>query len=170
MIMSVVLIKKLFFTSGLYRLPLFLTCLCTPFMLWAEEPAKESPKKLVFSSEPVGVDVILQLVLSMALVIGVIILFAWLMRRVGSFSGQAGGTLRILGGLSLGTREKLVLVKVGDTQLLLGVAPGRVSKLHVLDAPVIQEGSPEGSKDSESKENGTVRFSDRLKTALGKGT
>ena len=166
MIMNAVLIKKLFFTSGLYRLPLFLTCLCAPFMLWAEEPAKESPKKLVFSSEPVGVDVILQLVLSLALVIGIIILFAWLMRRAGGLHGQAGGTLRILGGLSLGTREKLVLVKVGETQLLLGVAPGQVRKLHVLDTPIAQE----SLKDSGSEKNEVVGFSDRLKTALGKGS
>lgn len=164
--MNAVLTKKLFFMSGLYRGLLFLICICIPFMLQAEEPAKESPKKLVFSSEPVGIDVILQLVLSLALVIGVIILFAWLMRRAGGLHGQAGGTLRILGGLSLGAREKLVLVKVGETQLLIGVAPGQVRKLHVLDTPVTQE----NSRDSGSEKNEAVGFSDRLKTALGKGS
>ena len=162
--MNAVLIKKLFVASGLHRLLFILSCLCFPFILWAEEPVKESPKKLVFSSEPIGADVILQLVLSMVLVIGVIILFAWLMRRVGRFSGQTGGTLRILGGLSLGTREKLVLVKVGDTQLLLGVAPGRINKLHVLGTPVIEDESKEPG--GEQKE--ATGFSARLKAALGK--
>ncbi|MCK4950317.1 MAG: flagellar biosynthetic protein FliO [Gammaproteobacteria bacterium] len=166
--MNAVLIKKLFFMTGLYRGLLFVAGICIPFMLQAEEPAKESPKKLVFSSDPVGVDVILQLVFSMALVIGVIILFAWLMRRAGGFQGKAGGTLRILGGLSLGTREKLVLVKVGDTQLLLGVAPGQVRKLHVLDTPVIQEGSQGSPKDTEREQNEAIGFSARLKTAMGK--
>ena len=88
------------------------------------------------------------------------------MRRAGGLHGQAGGTLRILGGLSLGTREKLVLVKVGETQLLLGVAPGQVRKLHVLDTPIAQE----SLKDSGSEKNEAVGFSDRLKTALGKGS
>jgi flagellar protein FliO/FliZ len=41
--------------------------------------------------------------------------------------------LAILGGLSLGVRERLVLIKVGDQQLLLGITPGRMEKLLVLE-------------------------------------
>ena len=48
----------------------------------------------------------------------------------------AGGGLRILGGLSMGARERVVLLQVGDTQLLVGVAPGRVQTLHVLEQPL----------------------------------
>lgn len=41
--------------------------------------------------------------------------------------------MRLMGGLSLGGREKLLVVEVGEIQLVLGVAPGRVQTLHVLE-------------------------------------
>ena len=79
---------------------------------------------------------LLQLTLGMLLVLGLIVIIAWLLKRTGRFQMAAGGGLRILGGLSMGARERVVLMQVGETQLLLGVAPGRVQTLHVLDEPL----------------------------------
>ncbi len=42
----------------------------------------------------------------------------------------------------MGPRERVVLVQVGKQQLLLGVAPGRIQTLHVLDEPVTDATSP----------------------------
>ena len=36
----------------------------------------------------------------------------------------------------MGPRERIVLLEVGETQLLIGVAPGRIQTLHVLASPV----------------------------------
>ena len=36
----------------------------------------------------------------------------------------------------MGPRERVVLLQVGNAQLLLGVTPGRIQSLHVLDEPV----------------------------------
>lgn len=77
-----------------------------------------------------------QLTLGMLLVLGLILAIAWLLKRSGRFQTGAGGGLRILGGLSMGARERVVLIQAGETQLLLGVAPGRVQTLHVLDQPL----------------------------------
>jgi flagellar protein FliO/FliZ len=50
-----------------------------------------------------------------------------------AFSGGGGSAnLEMLAQLPLGTRERAVLVRVGDTQVLIGVAPGSVRTLHVL--------------------------------------
>ena len=38
--------------------------------------------------------------------------------------------------LPLGQKERAVLIRAGNTQILRGVAPGRVSTLHVLTEPV----------------------------------
>lgn len=165
--MNAVLLSKLHLKSGLCISLFFFSCLGVSFASNDKEPVTESTKKLVFSNEPFGVDVILQLVLSMVLVIGVIILFAWLMRRAGGFNKHAGNTLQVLGGLSVGTREKVVLIRVGDTQLLLGVAPGQVRKLHELDIKGNHRDAFDKNNGREKKEPG---FSDRLKTALGKGS
>lgn len=88
--------------------------------------------------EPMAVGYLLQLTLGLLVVLIAIGGGVWLLRRVGRFQSGADGALRILGGLSLGTRERVVLMQVGETQLLLGVAPGKVEALHVLDRPVTE--------------------------------
>jgi flagellar protein FliO/FliZ len=88
------------------------------------------------SQDPVAMTSLWQLTLGMLLVLGLIVAIAWLLKRTGRFQMAAGGGLRILGGLSMGSRERVVLIQAGETQLLLGVAPGRVQTLHVLDQPL----------------------------------
>lgn len=73
--------------------------------------------------------------LALLLVIGLILLCSWLLRRMGSGRSLAGQPLRVLGSTMLGQRERVVIVEVADTWLVLGVAPGQVSKLHELPAP-----------------------------------
>jgi flagellar protein FliO/FliZ len=99
------------------------------------------------SGEPVD---LLQWSLAMAAVLAAIIGLAWLMRRLGKFSSIQSARFRVLAALPVGTRERVVLVQVGDKQLVLGVAPGQVRSLCVLegseligaaeDAPVLQGG------------------------------
>jgi flagellar protein FliO/FliZ len=49
---------------------------------------------------------------------------------------STGGMLKIIGGISMGSRERIVLLQVGSEQLLVGVSPGRINTLHVLEAPL----------------------------------
>lgn len=86
--------------------------------------------------EPMATGNLLQMILGLIAVLMLIVGLAWVMRRMGGVTGAAAGSLRILGGLSIGTRERIVLVQVGEQQLLLGVAPGRVQTLHVLEHPI----------------------------------
>lgn len=66
----------------------------------------------------------------------------WLVRRMGGLQvhGGAGG-MQVLAALPVGPRERVVLVAVGGQQLLLGVAPGRVSLLMKLDEPLDTSGN-----------------------------
>ena len=77
-----------------------------------------------------------QLAYGLAMVLLAIAVTAWLARRFLHLRPGMAGNLRVLGGLSVGGRERVVLVQVGETQLLLGVAPGRVQALHVLEQPL----------------------------------
>ena len=92
--------------------------------------------KLTAAQDPLATSSLWQLTLGMLLVLGLIMGIAWVLKRTGRFQLAAGGGLRILGGLSMGARERVVLLQVGETQLLVGVAPGRVQTLHVLDKPL----------------------------------
>ncbi len=72
------------------------------------------------------------------LVLILIVALAWIFRRVSHLPAGGKGMLRMVGGLSLGARERIVVVEVEGKRLVLGVAPGRVQTLHILEgeAPV----------------------------------
>jgi flagellar protein FliO/FliZ len=67
---------------------------------------------------------------ALLIVLGLVGAAAWAMRRVG-LAPRAGGAraLRLVGQLSLGPRERVVIVEVADRWLLLGVASGSISRL-----------------------------------------
>lgn len=78
-------------------------------------------------------------VLALVLVVGLILLLSWLARRMPGLGLGAGGAnpaLRIVGSLALGPRDRLVVVEVGETQLLLGVGAGGTRTLHTLAEPL----------------------------------
>ena len=77
-----------------------------------------------------------QLVLGLLLVIGLIFVLAWLMRRVQRIGPGNGQVIELVGSRALGPRDRLVLVQVGNEQILLGLTPGRITPLHVLKEPV----------------------------------
>ena len=77
-----------------------------------------------------------QVTLSLVLVLAAVFVAAWAMRRLKTFGRFRSGPIEVIADVSLGTKERAVLVQVGGKQLLLGVAPGRVSTLHVLDEPI----------------------------------
>ncbi|MBE7459250.1 MAG: flagellar biosynthetic protein FliO [Zoogloeaceae bacterium] len=54
----------------------------------------------------------------------------WLLKRVSAPRGGAAGALRVIAGTSVGPRERVVLLEVEDTWLVVGVAPGQVNTLH----------------------------------------
>ena len=108
-------------------------------------------------TEPVGAGDFLQMLFGLILVLGIIFGMAWFIRRMGSFQQASHGSLRILGGLSVGQRERIVLLQVGEQQLLIGLAPGQIRTLHVLEQNVAvnKTGVERGSS-----------FADRLHSAL----
>ncbi|HKJ95943.1 MAG TPA: flagellar biosynthetic protein FliO [Gammaproteobacteria bacterium] len=110
-----------------------------------------------------GVDVssLLRLTVGLAVVVGAIFLVSWILRRVGGVRGGANGQMRVLGGVAVGNRERVVLVQVGETQLLVGVAPGRVQTLHVLDKPIeVPTGGAKGAGQAGP-------FAERLRQLMG---
>lgn len=71
--------------------------------------------------------------LGLLLVLGIFFLCIWSLRKLNGVVVSNADKMRVVGGLSLGMREKVVLLQVGKKQLLLGVTPGRIDTLHVLE-------------------------------------
>lgn len=77
----------------------------------------------------------LQVVLALAVVLAAIAAAAWLVRRLSVRPGIAGDALRMVGGIAVGQRERVVVIDVDGTWLIVGVAPGRVNALHSMPRP-----------------------------------
>ncbi len=86
--------------------------------------------------DPLGSESLLRLAGGMLLVLALVFVVAWLLRRLQRLQGLRPGAMRVVAGLAVGQRERLLVVQVGDEQLLIGVAQGRVEKLHQLAVPL----------------------------------
>ncbi|HEC12143.1 MAG TPA: flagellar biosynthetic protein FliO [Acidiferrobacteraceae bacterium] len=106
---------------------LLLLVLCSPLSSWA---LKDNVGQEAVAPPVAG---LLQLSLGLLAVLATIGLCAWLFRRLSRFQPGAQSALHIEAGLSLGARERVVLMRVGSQRLLLGVAPGRIQTLYVLE-------------------------------------
>jgi flagellar protein FliO/FliZ len=131
--------------------------LMLPFSVLAAEPVANAAVAPASGSGMAGQ--LAQLVLGLLLVLGVIFFLAWMLRRVQQ-AGPAGKgqVIDIISSRALGPRDRLVLVQVGNEQILLGLSPGTITALHVLKEPV----------QVPSAEQATPEFAQRLMELLGK--
>jgi len=87
-----------------------------------------------------GVSSVGYVTMALALVLALIYGAAWLLRRVKNFNGITKNSMNVVEAISVGPKERVVLVRVKDQQVLLGVSPGRVNMLldmgKVTDMPV----------------------------------
>lgn len=81
-------------------------------------------------------NALVQLGLGLLGVIVVILLLAWLLRQLPTLRRQSG-QIAIVGGLAVGNRERIVLVEVQGTRILLGVTQDSVNALHVFPAAAV---------------------------------
>lgn len=80
-----------------------------------------------------------QLVGGLALVILVIIVLAWILRRMPGVPGQGVQVIEILAVRSVGARERLLLVQIGEEQILVGLTPTGMCHLHTLRKNIEQQ-------------------------------
>ena len=86
--------------------------------------------------EPISSPYLMKLTGGLVLIVAVIFVLAWLVKRF-NLNQQAGsGLIRVIAGLSIGTRDRIVLLQVGEEQILLGLTPGRIEKLRTLAEPL----------------------------------
>lgn len=70
---------------------------------------------------------ILKMVLGLAAVLAVMALVSWGVKRMMPGVGSQPSTIRVMGGVSVGSRERVVVLQVADRWIVVGVAPGQVS-------------------------------------------
>jgi flagellar protein FliO/FliZ len=115
---------------------------------------------------------LLRVILALIVVLAAVLAAAWLARRMRAFSGGgSSASLEMLAQLPLGTRERAVLVRVGDCRVLIGVAPGNVRTLHVLGPAPLPLAEAAASADAAAPANDPAArptFKALLLRSLGK--
>ena len=69
---------------------------------------------------------VLQMLIGLAVVLVLIALATFAARRLRTLRPIDGGHIRVVEGLALGAREKLLLVEVDGRRVLLALSPGRI--------------------------------------------
>ncbi|WP_018410126.1 flagellar biosynthetic protein FliO [Methyloversatilis thermotolerans] len=101
--------------------------LCAPLRA-AEDAATAAP-----AATTSGAGAVIQMLGALAVVLAVLFAALWLLRRLsgGKFAG-GGAPIRTVGGIAVGSRERIVLLEIGEHWLVVGVAPGSVNGIATL--------------------------------------
>jgi len=88
----------------------------------------------------------LQTVAGLALILGLFVGAAWIARRLapGGLVRRDGATLRIVDMLPLSPRERILVIEVEDTWLVVAVGPGQMRTLHTMPKGSLPTATPHG--------------------------
>ena len=113
--------------------------------------------ELVHPASPISVNSLTQLLTSLMVIVALIFATGWVLKR-NRFSGaRTRGDMSILDELAVGPRDRVVLVRVGEAQLLLGVGANGIVPLVPLAMPITLTSS-----------SAAPAFADRLRDLLRK--
>lgn len=101
----------------------------------------------------------LKMIVGLLIVVICILFLAWLAKKMNRFQSLSDNSLKIIGSLGMGTKERVILLQVADQQLLVGVTASQINTLHVLDTHVDVD-------TTQVEDNQDKNFADKLKTMM----
>lgn len=116
------------------------TLLSLPALALTTGAPLAAPEEPAISAAGSLLQVFIGLVAVLLLIAGT----AWVAKRFGVTQGGASSLLHVVSSASVGTRERVVVVEVGDTWLVVGVAPGSVNALMTLPRGEIKSSATPG--------------------------
>jgi flagellar protein FliO/FliZ len=91
-------------------------------------------------ASPLSVGSLTQLTLSLIAIVALIFAISWALKRLKLARPRGSGDLAVLGELSVGPRERIALIRVGDSQVLVGIGATGLVPLVPLAAPIVLKG------------------------------
>lgn len=76
---------------------------------------------------------LLETLLGLGLVLALIFVLARVLQRMQGSVGGGNSVMKVVSSLNIGTRERILLLKVADKHILVAATPQAVSPLHVFD-------------------------------------
>jgi flagellar protein FliO/FliZ len=77
----------------------------------------------------------IQATIALGAIIALLVGAAWLVKKLSGGREFGQGGVKVVGGVVLGPRERVVLLEVGKERLVIGIVPGQIRTLHHLTAP-----------------------------------
>ena len=78
---------------------------------------------------PSAAGSLVQTVLALGFVLAILMGLAWALKRFGPRNVTGGNTVKLVGALSVGARERILVVEVGEQWIVVGASPGRMNAL-----------------------------------------
>jgi flagellar protein FliO/FliZ len=88
------------------------------------------------SASPLSVGSLTQLTLSLIAIVALIFALGWVLKRFKLTAARGSLDSEVLDQLALGPRDRIVLLRIGDAQVLVGVGAGGIVSLTPLGTPV----------------------------------
>ena len=92
---------------------------------------------------------LMKTIFSLLFVLGLIVLVVWLLKHTMQGFAVQSNNIRVVDAIAIGAKERVVLIDIGDTRLVLGVAPGQITKLHEMPRPHSSPSESEETLESE---------------------
>ena len=121
------------------------------------DAAATAPVPAAASYSPAGQ--IMKMIIGLMVVLVMIFVVAWVARNYMGFNPAQNATLKTVAGVLVGQKERVVLVQVGERQVLIGVAPGQINLLHVIE---------KGEEVTVAAQQSLSPFAEKLKRSLGR--
>lgn len=113
----------------LNRCPALLLLLSLPVLADTGKPSYVPPPSVISTEN------MLQMMGGLLVVLAIIAAAAWLLKRFSLIPATAAGVIKVVAASGVGQRERVIVIEIDSTWLVLGVAPGRVNKLHSMQKP-----------------------------------
>src|ERR1700683_5743269 len=78
-----------------------------------------------------------QLTLSLIAIVGLILAIGWMLKRLKLAGPRGTGELAVIDQVTVGPRERVVLVRVGESQALIGIGASGLVSLSPLATPIV---------------------------------
>ena len=104
---------------------------CLLFLLTSQVQGAEQVAQ-VAALDSVSSGYLVKLMTGLLFIILLIFALAWLMKKMRLTQSANNGLIQIVSAISVGQRDRIALIQVGDEQILIGMTPGRIEKLHTL--------------------------------------
>ena len=106
-------------------------------------------------ASPLSIGSLTQLTLSLIAIVALILAIGWVLKRFKLSAPRGSVDSEVLDQLSIGPRERVVLVRIGEAQVLLGVSAGGIVALTPLTTAISLRAA-----------NRTPPFADRLRDLM----